>query len=145
MNAKLLLRISSVILFLFALGHTAGFLSFRPASPQALEVMEAMRSVPFAFSGNTVHWMDLYIGFGLAISASGFVSTIVAWRLSNATIGERSLARTMAWLLCVTQLAGIIISLRYFGIVQAAFSAVCAALLGWGALRLGAQEKLDPR
>src|ERR1019366_10026494 len=66
MRAKLPLRISSVILFLFALGHTVGFQTFRPASQQGLEVMESMRSVPFAFGKATVHWMDLYVGFGLA-------------------------------------------------------------------------------
>jgi hypothetical protein len=35
MQAKLPLQISSIILLLFALGHTAGFLSFRPRSPEA--------------------------------------------------------------------------------------------------------------
>jgi hypothetical protein len=64
MRAKLPLRISSIILLLFALGHTVGFQTFRPASQQGLEVMEAMRRVPFAFGSSTVHWMDLYTGFG---------------------------------------------------------------------------------
>src|SRR5215831_18421962 len=137
MRAKLPLRISSIILLLFALGHTAGFLSFRPKSPEALEVFEAMRRVPFDFSGNTVHWIDLYTGFGLAISVSGFVSTILAWRLSTATAGETALARTIAWLLCATQAANIIVSLRYFGLVQARWSLACAAILAWEALRLG--------
>jgi hypothetical protein len=81
MRAKLPLRISSIILFLFALGHTVGFQTFRPASRQGLEVMEAMRSVPLVFGSATVHWMDLYMGFGLAVSVSGFFSAIVAWRL----------------------------------------------------------------
>src|ERR1039457_912308 len=84
MRAKLPLRISSIILFLFALGHTVGFQTFRPASQQSLKVMEAMRSVPFAFGSATVHWMDLYMGFGLALSVSGFFSAILAWRLSTA-------------------------------------------------------------
>jgi hypothetical protein len=142
MRAKLPLRISSIVLFLFALGHTAGFLSFRPKSPEALEVFEAMRRVPFDFGGKTVRWLDLYTGFGLAISVSGFVSAVVAWRLSTATTGETALARTIAWLLCVTQIANVILSVRYFGVVQAAFSLACAALLAWGALRLSSQEKV---
>src|SRR5215831_19251751 len=103
MQAKLILRISSGFLYLFANRHTVGFLSFRPQSPEALEVLQAMQRVPFDFGGNTVHWMDLYTGFGLALSVSGFVSAVVAWRLSTATAGETVLARTIAWLLCVTQ------------------------------------------
>ena len=136
MSAKLPLRISSVILFLFALGHTAGFLTFRPVSPLALEVMDAMRRVPFAFGSTTVHWMDLYTGFGLAVSVSGFFSAIVAWRLSTATLAEVRLARTIAWLLCATQVASIALSLRYFGVVQAVFSLLSTVALAWSASRL---------
>src|SRR5215831_14092300 len=137
MPAKLPLRIASITLLLSALGHTLGFLSFRPESPVALAVQDAMRRVPFDFSGNTVHWIDLYTGFGLAISVSGFVSTILAWRFSTATSGKPALARTIAWLLCATQAANIIVSLRYFGLVQARWSLACAAILAWEALRLG--------
>jgi hypothetical protein len=141
MRPKVPLRISSIILFLFALGHTVGFQTFRPASQQGLEVMEAMRSVPFAFGSATVHWMDLYMGFGLAVSVSGFFSTIVAWRLSTATIAEIPLARTITWLLCATQIASIVLSMRYFGLVQAGFSLVSSAALAWSAVRLNAASK----
>ena len=136
MPAKLPFRISSIILLLFAMGHTAGFLSFRPTEPQALDVLNAMRTVPFNFGGNTVHWMDLYTGFGLAISVSGFVSAVLAWRLSSATVGEAPLARITACLLCVIQVANIVLSLRYFGPIQAGFSLGAAAVLAWGAVRL---------
>jgi hypothetical protein len=136
MRAKLPLRISSVVLLLFALGHTVGFLSFRPKEPEAVEVLKSMARVPFEFGGQTVHWVDLYTGFGLAISVAGFVFTIIVWRLSTATAAEAPLARTIAWLLCGMQVASVVLSLRYFGPVQAGFSILCAALLAWSALRL---------
>ena len=142
MPAKLPLRISSIILFLFALGHTVGFQTFRPASQQGLAVMEAMRSVPFPFGNATVHWMDLYMGFGLAISVSGFFSAILAWRLSSITIAEIPLARTITWLLCATQVASIVLSMRYFGAVQAGFSLVSSAALVWSAVRLNAASTI---
>jgi hypothetical protein len=138
MRAKLPFRISSVVLLLFALGHTAGFLSFRPKEPEAAGVLESMRRVPFDFGGHTVRWIDLYTGFGLAISVAGFAFVIIAWRLSTATSAEASLARTIAWPLCAIQIANAVLSLRYFGPVQAAFSLTCAVLLAWGALRLDA-------
>jgi hypothetical protein len=141
MQAKLPLRISSIILFLFALGHTIGFQTFRPDSQQGLAVMEAMRSVPFAFGSTTVHWMDLFTGFGLSVSVAGFFSAIVAWRLSTATSAEIPLARTITWLLCATQIASIVLSLRYFGAVQAGFSLVSSAVLLWSAVRLNAVSK----
>lgn len=136
MPFKLPLRLSSIILFLFALGHTIGFQTFRPASQQGLQVMEAMRSVPFPFGSASLHWMDFYMGFGLAVSVSGFVSAAIAWRLSTATIAEVPLARAIAWLLCLTQLASIVLSMRYFGPVQAGFSLLSSAALVWSALRL---------
>jgi len=136
MRAKLPLRISSGVLFVFAVGHTAGFLSFRPKEREAVAVLESMRHVPFDFGGHTAHWIDLYTGFGLAISVSGFIFAVIAWRLSAATASEASLARTIAWLLCAIQLSSIVLSLLYFGPVQAAFSLACAALLAWGALKL---------
>lgn len=141
MRAKLPLRISSIILFLFALGHTVGFQTFQPASAQGRQVMQAMRSVPFAFGSATVHWMDLFMGFGFAVSVSGFFSAIVAWRLSTATTGEVPLARTIAWLLCATQVASLILSMRYFGMVQAGFSLISTAALAWSAIRLNAESK----
>jgi hypothetical protein len=144
MPAKTPLRISSVILFLFALGHTIGFQTFRPTSQPALDVMQAMRSVPFAFGSATVHWMDLYVGFGLDISVAGFFFAVVAWRLSSATPAEASLARSIAWLLCATQVASIVLSLRYFGVIQAAFSVVSTAALAWSAIRLNGVNT-DPR
>jgi hypothetical protein len=140
MQAKLPLRISSIILFLFALGHTIGFQAFRPASPEGLAVMEAMRTVPFKFGSATVHWMDLYTGFGLALSVSGFFSAVLAWRLSAATVGEIALVRTITWLLCATQVASIILSLRYFGPIQAGFSLVSSAALIWSGVRLHAAK-----
>jgi hypothetical protein len=141
MPAKLPLRISSIILFLFALGHTVGFQTFRPASPQGLAVMESMKTVPFAFGSATVHWMDLYMGFGLALSVSGFFSAILAWRLSSITFAEISLARTITWLLCATQVASIVLSLRYFGNLQAGFALVSSAALAWSAFSLKAANQ----
>jgi hypothetical protein len=141
MRAKLPLRISSIILLLFALGHTFGFLRFQPSSPGALAVLDGMRQIPFEFGGRTAHWYDLYAGFGWAISVSGFVTAIMAWRLSAATSGERPLAQTIAWLLCATQVAGIVLSLCYFASTQAIFSAACAATLAWGAIALSPAEK----
>jgi hypothetical protein len=79
--------------------------------------------------------MNLYTGFGLAISVPGFVSAVLAWRLSSATSGE-ALARITACLLCVIQVANIVLSLRYFGPIQAGFSLGAAAVLAWGAVRL---------
>lgn len=138
MRARLPFRIASAVLFLFALGHTAGFLTFRPEEPDAVRVLESMKRVPFDFGGHIVDWLDLYTGFGLNISVSGFAFALIAWRLSRTTPPEASLARLIGWLFCAIQIGGMVLSLRYFGPVQASFSLACAALLAWATLRLPA-------
>jgi hypothetical protein len=52
MNATLLYRIASVLLALFAAGHTVGFLKFKPPTPEALAVRDAMRNVHFPVGGS---------------------------------------------------------------------------------------------
>ncbi len=126
-------RLATGIFVLFAAGHTRGFLSFSPPSEAGRAVLDQMKGVPFDFGGTQATWWGLYEGFGLWISVTLAISAILTWRLSRAT-ADASLVRTIAWLLCGNQVAGIAICLTYFGPVQAAFSAALAACLAWAAL-----------
>jgi hypothetical protein len=45
MNATLLYRIASVLLLLFALGHTVGFLKFKPPTAEGVAVRDAITNV----------------------------------------------------------------------------------------------------
>ena len=81
MKAALLYRIASVLLILFALGHTLGF---RRVDPRwgVDSIIGALRSTHFDVQGlNRTYW-DFYIGFGLFVtSPSGLRrSAIVATR-----------------------------------------------------------------
>jgi len=51
MSATLLYRIASVLLLLFALGHTVGFLKFKPPTAEGVAVRDAMTNVHFQVSG----------------------------------------------------------------------------------------------
>jgi len=68
MTATPLYRTAAVVLVLFAAGHTAGFLTFRPSSPQGLAVWESMNSVHFEFAGSTYSYAGFYTGFGLTVT-----------------------------------------------------------------------------
>jgi hypothetical protein len=132
-SAKLPFRLAAGIFFLFAVGHTAGFLRFKPVSEAGQSVLDQMMRVSFDFGGTQATWWGLYKGFGLSISASLLFFAIVVWRFSN-SVTDPSLAKTFAWLLCLTQLVNMAVCLAYFGPVQAAFTAASAACLAWGAL-----------
>ncbi len=135
-SAKIPFRVSAVVFLLFALGHTFGFLNFRPPSEAGRAVLAQMMSVSFDFGSKPATWWGLYKGFGLSVSASMIFSAFLAWRLSLPT-SDPGLARTVAWLLFLPQVAGIVICLLYFGPVQAVFSAAAAGCLAWGALSVG--------
>jgi hypothetical protein len=133
--AKLFYRIAAVLFLLFAAGHTAGFLIFRPASAEARAVLEGMQRVHFNFGGSSATWTGFYTGFGLFVSAYLLFSTFLAWRLSYATAAEAALGRTLAGTLFLVQLVNIALCLIYFGFVQAAFAAACAVCVGLAALQ----------
>ena len=141
---KALYRVAAVIFLLFATGHTAGFLTFRPKSPEGLAVFESMRSVRFQFGGSSGSWLGFYTGFGLFVSVYMIFSIFLAWRLSNTRPGEISMARALAWVLFAVQLANVAVCAAYFGPVQVAFAASCAATIGFAALQTRPQLASAP-
>jgi hypothetical protein len=134
-GAKLFYRIAAVLFLLFAAGHTAGFLAFRPKEAAALAVWDGMNQVHFALGSTTATWGGFYTGFGLFVSVYMLFSVCVAWRLSNAGDGEAAMARTLAWALFAVQLANIGLCACYFGPVQVVFAAACAVTVGLAALK----------
>lgn len=133
--AKTLYRIAAVLFLMFASGHTAGFLSFRPKSAEGLAVYESMRQVHFQFGSKMGTFLDFYVGFGLFVSVYMIFSIFLAWRLSNSQPGEISMARVLAWVLFGVQVANVAVCAVYFGPVQVAFAAACAATIGFAALQ----------
>ena len=133
-RAKTLYRVAAVLFLLFAAGHTAGFLTFRPASADAIAVLDGMNRVHFDLGGASVSWMGFYKGFGLFVSIYLVFSALLAWRLGSAGEVEANMVRTVGWMLFAVQLVNIGLCLRYFGPVQAAFAAACAASVGAAAL-----------
>lgn len=133
-GAKTLYRVAAVLFLLFAAGHTAGFLTFRPTAADAIAVLDGMNRVHFDMGGTSASWMGFYTGFGLFVSVYLLFSALLAWRLGSAGEVEATIVRTIAWMLFVAQLVSIGLCLRYFGPVQAAFAAACAASVGGAAL-----------
>lgn len=140
--AKSLYRVAAVLFLMFATGHTAGFLSFRPKSAEGLAVLDGMRQVHFQFGSRSGTWLNFYTGFGFFVSVYMVFSIFLAWRLSNARPGEISMARTLAWVLFGVQIANAALCYAYFGPVQVAFAAACAATIGFAALQTRPQLAL---
>ena len=78
MKASLFYRIASVLLLLFAAGHTFGF---RQNNPQwrADAVLGLMRSVHFDAQGFTRTYWDFFSAFGLFFSVFLLFAVVLAW------------------------------------------------------------------
>src|SRR6266566_362114 len=82
MKASLLYRIASVLLILFALGHTLGF---RRVDPRwgVDSIIGALRSTHFDVQGlNRTYW-DFYIGFGLFVTVLLVFVAVLSWQLGS--------------------------------------------------------------
>ncbi len=127
MRASLLFRIAAVLLILFGIGHTVGFLSFRPPSAAGLAVWWGMGHVRF---GANYSYGDFYRGFGLYITAAMALAAGFTWWLGGVARATPRLAVVPAVMLSLFQLCGLVLTLLYFGPPQVAFSAAVLATLG---------------
>src|SRR5260370_4583248 len=82
MKASLLYRIATVLLILFALGHTLGF---RRVDPRwgIDSIIAALRSTHFDVQGlNRTYW-DFYTGFGLFVTVLLVFIAVLSWQLGS--------------------------------------------------------------
>ncbi|ABF42561.1 conserved hypothetical protein [Candidatus Koribacter versatilis Ellin345] len=128
MKASIFYRIASVLLVLFAVGHTLGF---RQVDPKwgIDSLVSTMQSSHFAVQGFTRSYWDFYVGFGLFVSVLLLFAAVVAWQLGGLR-GETLVAmRGVGWALAACFAVNGVLSWRYFFVVPVVFSAVIAVCL----------------
>ena len=134
MKPTLLYRIASVLLILFATGHTVGFLRFVPPTAEGVGVRDAMHKVSFGAHGGTYTYAGFYDGFGLTVSVYFLFAAFVAWHLGNLAKEKPEAIGALGWVFCATQAAVLALSLVYFFLAPALFSGVvvlCLAVAAW--------------
>ena len=129
-----LYRITAVIFVLFAAGHTFGFLTFKPPTPEAAAVLSSMHSVHFSDGSGSYSLGDFYVGFGLSISVNMLFFAFLSWQL--ASLSHMKALAPLAWGFFALQLPAVVLGWIYFGLPPAIFSTVVAVLLGWAARSL---------
>lgn len=137
MSATTLYRVAAVIFVLFALGHTVGFLSLKPPTPEASAVWDGMNHVRFDVRGSSFSYGEFYRAFGLSCTVSMLFSAWLAWELGRMTRSYPKALGSIGWAFCSVQVAAVVISVLYFSVVQVAFSGAVAAVLGWAAWQTG--------
>jgi len=123
-SATLWFRISAVILLLFAVGHTFGFLTFKPPTEQGMAVREAMTNVHFQVGGKIFSYGGFYRGFGISATIGMLFEGFICWFLGGLARHSPKEVAPIGWALVVQQIAGMVLALMYFGVPPTIFSAV---------------------
>lgn len=138
MKAPLLYRLASVLLLLFAFGHTMGF---RRVDPRwGLDAaIGALKATRFDVQGFSRTYWGFYTGFGLFVTVFLLFAAALAWQLGGL---PREVLKGMplaTWGLALCFVAVTVLSWRYFFIAPVVFSgliAVCLLTAAWSAAGL---------
>jgi hypothetical protein len=138
-KAPILYRIASILLLLFAAGHTFGF---RQNNPEwgADAVLGLMRSVRFDAQGFTRTYWDFFSAFGLFSSVFLVFAAVLAWLLGRLPAETLARVRSIAWALALCFAAITIVSWRYAFTTPIVFSAVitvCLTVAAWLSAKTG--------
>ena len=130
MKSILWFRISAVLLFLYGSGHTFRFLLASPETPEGRSAWFSMRKAHLTRDKSSSTFADFYRGFGIYVAALFFLESFLAWHCSH-VVGEYiDDAIVLGWSILLLQILGVILSWRYFGIVQVVLSVITGTSVG---------------
>ncbi len=128
MKPQLLLRITAVIILLFAVGHTLGGIhSWSPGGET--EVLKNMRTFRFNAEGVSRTYLDFYRGFGFLLSTYVFLEGVLLWQLASLAQADARRARPMITAIFLASVTGAILSWMFMFPLPVAFFSLIAALL----------------
>ena len=143
MRPTVLYRIASVLLILFAAGHTLGFLRFKAPSPEGRAVWDAMNTVHFQVARSSFSYAGFYIGFGLFVTVYLLFAAYLAWHLGALGQKDPHAIGFLGWAFFVVQLATLVLSWIYFSAAPVIFSAVVLLCVGWAAWLVNPAGKIE--
>ena len=101
----MLYRIASVLLVLFAVGHTLGFHTTKPERGVG-PLLTSMREIRFVVQGFSRTYWNFYIGSGLFVTVLLLFAALVSWQLGSLSAETLLLMRILAWALALCFVPG---------------------------------------
>jgi|SRR3954466_13358236 hypothetical protein len=136
MKASLLYRIASVLLLLFAVGHTIGFWQADPAW-NVSALLDQMRSNHFDIQGFNRSYWDFFLGSGLTVGVFYLFAAVLAWQLAGIPSALPRM-RLTTWAFAVSFFVVTILCWRYLFVIPIVFSTLvtlCLALAAWSSTK----------
>ena len=128
MKAPVLYRISSVLLLLFATGHTLGFRMTDPKLGVG-PVIASLQTLHFQVQGSSRTFWEFYVGFGLFVSVFLVFAASLAWQLGRLQPETLAIVHGIRWGLAICFAAETVFTWKYFFIGPIVFSIVITACL----------------
>src|ERR1043166_142387 len=122
MKSAVVLRIASVITFLYFAGHTSGAPWTPSDEPAAVSVIAAMKSISFNVMGSTRTYWDFYFGFGIIISVYMLMQAVVLWQLASLSKTEPLRVRPVIAAFLAAFIANSFLAWRYIFIIPLVLS-----------------------
>lgn len=123
MSTSILYRISSVLILLFAIGHTLGFRKTDP-SWGVDQTLDVLRRTEFLVQGFHRTYYGFYAGFGYFVTVFLLFTAVVAWELGRLPAATLAQVSSLRWGLTICYAGSLIISLHYFFMAPIVFSAL---------------------
>jgi hypothetical protein len=143
MKTSLLYRTASVLLLLFAIGHTIGFRQTNPEWGVA-SLIDSMRSIHFDVQGfNRTYW-DFFSAFGFFFSVFLLFGAVLAWQLGGLPAETLARMRGTSWVLAICFAAVTVLCWRYAFTTPIVFSALITTCLTAAAWLAAKQPIRDP-
>ena len=123
------LRISAVLTFLTAAGHTLGGRKlWSPIGSNA--VLDAMKSTHFDVSGFDRTYLDFYLGFGYSISVFQLMLAVLLWQIARLADSDPDSARPMIVVIALATVGCAVVAYNLILPLPAILSLVLLATLG---------------
>jgi hypothetical protein len=132
MKVSIVYRIASVLLVLFAVGHTLGFQKTFPEWGVD-SLVASMRAIHFDAQGFNRTYYDFYVGFGFFVTAFLLLAAVLAWQLGGIAKETLPRVRGLAWSLAICFAVVTALSWRYFFAAPIIFSGLITLCLFLGA------------
>lgn len=128
MKAPALYRVASVLLLLFAAGHSFGF---RKSDPEwhVNSLISSMKSIHFDAQGFSRSYWDFFSGFGFFVSVFLVFAAVLCWQLSSLPAETLSRLQGVRWTLAACFVAVTVLSWCYFFIAPIALSSLITLCL----------------
>jgi hypothetical protein len=133
LKASTFYRIAAVLILLFAIGHTVGFLQSDPKWGVD-SLLLSMKSTHFDIQGFSRSYWDFFLGFGLFVTVFLLFAAVLAWQLGGVALETLGTMRGIAWAFALCFVAITVLSWRYFfaiPIVLSSLITVCLILAAW--------------